>query len=218
VSSQAGLKEPTVPMLGFGTQFLDADLDGWPDLVMANGHVDDFQESGVPYRMRGQYFSNRGNGRFVELSPEQLGDYFRREQLGRGMARLDWNRDGREDFAVSNLDTPASLVTNQTRDAGHFLALQLRGVASSRDAIGTTVVVRVADRRLVRQLTAGDGFQACNQRQLVFGLAESEVVDEIEIRWPAGLRQKFEKVPADSEYIFVEGRTDPVRLPAAPRW
>src|SRR4029077_6465002 len=137
-------------MLGFGTQFLDADLDGWPDLVVANGHLDDLRRVGTPFRMRGQFFANTGEGRFAELPPTQLGDYFQTEQLGRGLARLDWNRDGREDFAVSNLDTPASLVTNRTTESGHFLALQLRGVQSSRDAIGTTVSALVGRRRLVR--------------------------------------------------------------------
>lgn len=213
-SGQARLKEPTVAMLGFGAQFLDGDLDGRPDLVVANGHVDDSHELGIPFRMRGQYFANRGHGQFVELPPAQLGDYFRDEQLGRGMARLDWNRDGREDFAVSNLDSPASLVTNLSSETGHFLALQLRGVQSSRDAIGATVVARVAGRSLVKQLTAGDGYQASNQRQLVFGLADDESVDELQIRWPSGREQRFQQVSGDCEYLLVEARPNLVRLPA----
>jgi tetratricopeptide (TPR) repeat protein len=213
VTAPAGLKEPTVPMLGFGTQFLDGELDGLPDLVMANGHVDDFRDIGIPYRMRAQYFTNLGAGRFAELPPEQAGDYFRIEQLGRGMARLDWNRDGREDFAVSNLDTPASLVTNQTQGAGHFLSLQLRGVQSSRDAIGTTVVLHVGERRVVRQLTAGDGYDASNQRQLVFGLGADEIAEELHVRWPAGQEQTFAHIPADSEYLLIEGRPILIRLP-----
>ena len=133
--------------------------------------------------------------------------------MGRGLARLDWNRDGREDFAVSNLDTPASLVTNRTAETGHFLALQLRGVQSNRDAIGTTVVANVGERRLFKQMTAGDGYQASNQRQLVFGLGEHRIIDEILIRWPSGREQKFSQVAGDVEYLLVEGRPELLRLP-----
>jgi Flp pilus assembly protein TadD len=214
VSSDARLKQPTSAMLGFGTQFLDGDLDGWPDLVLANGNVEDYRSMGVPFRMRGQYFANLGNGRFAELPGDQAGDYFCTEQLGRGMARLDWNRDGRDDFAVSNLDTRASLVTNTSAETGHFLVVQLRGVHSNRDAIGTSVVARVSGRTIVKQLTAGDGYQASNQRQVVFGLADDTSADELLIRWPSGQDQSFQQVQGDCEYLAIEGRPGLVRLPA----
>ena len=211
VSAQAGLKEPTLPMLGFGTQFIDGDLDGWPDLVVANGHVDDFREYGVPFRMRAQYFANLGNGRFVELPARQLGNYFQQELLGRGMARLDWDRDGREDFAVSNLDTPAALVTNRTPETGNFLALELRGVESNRDAIGAAVRIEAGGRSRWKWMTAGDGYESSNQKRLVFGLGNLTAADALSIRWPSGREQTFSKVAGDAEYILIEGR-DLVRL------
>ena len=213
-SSESGLKGPTAMLLGFGTQFLDADLDGWPDLVIANGHVDDYSKKGTPYRMRPLFFANRGRGRFAELPASELGEYFERELLGRGLARLDWNRDGREDFVVSHLDSPAALVTNQSRDTGHFLALQLRGVQSSRDAVGAVVRVTAAGRTRMQQITAGDGYYASNQKQLIFGLAEADSIDELQIRWPSGLEQNFTRVPADREFLLVEGRGQLHRLPS----
>jgi hypothetical protein len=213
VSSEARLKQPTSAMLGFGTQFLDGDLDGWPDLVLANGNVEDYRSMGIPFRMRGQYFANLGNRRFEELPATRLGNYFRTEQLGRAMARLDWNRDGRDDFAVSNLDTPAALVTNTSAATGHFLAVQLRGVQSNRDAIGARLEARVSGRTIVKQLTAGDGYQASNQRQILFGLADDQVVDELLIRWPAGQEQRFPQVRGDCEYLVIESRPGLIRLP-----
>jgi tetratricopeptide (TPR) repeat protein len=212
VSSSARLKEPSLAMLGFGTQFLDGDLDGWPDLVVANGHVDDFSSHGIPFRMRAQYFANRGQGRFDELPAEQLGGYFQQKLLGRGLARVDWNRDGREDFVVSNLDTPVNLVTNRTVGAGHFLALQLRGVASNRDAIGSVVRITVGGQSRSKQLTAGDGYLASNQRQLVFGMGDRIEADTLSIRWPSGLEQTFRNVGADREYLALEGRDELISL------
>jgi hypothetical protein len=199
--------------LGFGTQFIDADLDGWPDLVIANGHVDDYRKRGIDFRMRPQFFANLGNGRFTELPASELGDYFQRELLGRALARLDWNRDGREDFAVGHVDTPVALVTNQSPGTGHFLALQFRGVESSRDAVGAVVRVTAAGRTRMQQITAGDGYHCSNQKQLIFGLGEATHIEGLEVRWPSGLEQRFEPMPVDREYVIVEGRSQIAPLP-----
>jgi hypothetical protein len=195
-------------MLGFGTQFLDANLDGWPDLVVANGHVDDYSQKGIPYRMRPQFYANLGAGHFAEVPPSELGEYFESKRLGRGLARLDWNRDGLEDFAVSHLEMPASLVTNRSSPAGQFVALQLRGVRSNRDAVGAVVWATVRGRTQMQQITAGDGYYASNYKQLIFGLGAAERIDELHIRWPSGLDQEFHQVEADREYLLVEGRTE----------
>lgn len=211
----AGLREPSFLMLGFGTQFLDADLDGDPDLVITNGHVSDYTADGEPYQMRPQFLQNEGDGRFLELPAKLLGPFFESRRLGRGLARLDWNRDGREDFAVSHLDSPAALVSNGTEPTGRFLALRLRGVVGSRDAIGTTVRVTAAGRAMARQLTAGDGYYASNQRQLVFGLGSADRADTVSVRWPSGLEQTFKDVPCDREFVLIESQDRLHELPQA---
>ncbi|MBT4864323.1 MAG: tetratricopeptide repeat protein [Planctomycetaceae bacterium] len=213
MTQQAGLRDGSFAMLGFGTQFLDADLDGLPDLVVANGHVDDSGNDGAAYPMPPQYFRNIGGGRFVESPQSQLGPYFQAAHVGRSLARLDWNRDGREEFAVSHLESPVALLTNTTANAGNFVAIRLVGVESSRDAIGTSVTVTMGNRQHTQQLTAGDGYQASNQRQLVFGLAENENIDRIELHWPSGLKQVLESLSAGAEYLIVEGHPRPLRIP-----
>ena len=205
VTQPAGLAEPGRNLLGFGTQFLDADLDGHLDLLVANGHIDDYRRYGRPYRMPAQCFANNGNGRFTEQPAHQLGPYFSRKLLGRGLARVDWNRDGREDAVISHLDQPAVLLTNTTEQPGQFVAVRLRGVQSSRDAIGTTVLVHTQDRTMMRQLTAGDGYQASNERVLVFGLGRTGQVRRIEVRWPTGKNEAFDQIESDQEYLIVEG-------------
>lgn len=212
-STAAGLREPSLEMLGFGTQFLDAELDGWPDLVVANGHIDDFRHVGSPYAMRPQYFSNQGDGRFAELTGERLGTFFGEPRLGRGLARLDANRDGRDDFAVSHLDAPAAVVLNETRAAGHFFALRLVGTQSPRDAIGTRVTLVAKDRSWMQQLTAGDGYMASNQRRLSFGLGAARTLDELRIDWPSGKHQVWRQLAVDRELLAVEGREELTIVP-----
>lgn len=203
---EAGLYDPSLKMLGFGTQFLDGDLDGHLDLIVTNGHIDDLRDTGLPWRMPGQYFRNLGTGRFVEVSRKQLGRYFSGKHLGRGLARLDWNGDGREDIVISHLDSPVALLTNVTPAAGHFLTVELRGVQSNRDAIGTTVTALVGGHSLYRQMTAGDGFQCSNERRLTFGLGHRRHVERLTIRWPSGLVQTFADLPSDTHIRCVEGR------------
>ncbi|HXT59157.1 MAG TPA: FG-GAP-like repeat-containing protein [Pirellulales bacterium] len=209
---RARLYDPSFPMLGWGTQFLDGELDGNPDLMVMNGHINDLSHAGTPYKMPPQYFRNQGDGTFAELPGSTLGPYFEGKRLGRALVRLDWNRDGLEDVCATHVDTPAALLTNRTERHGRFLAVQLRGVHSDRDAIGTTVRVVAAGRTYVRQLTAGDGFQASNERQLVFGLGEADLVDELTVLWPAGLDQTLRDVSVDQTIVVVEGRKDSIQL------
>ena len=206
----AALHVPSLRLLGFGTQFLDADLDGDPDLVVANGHINDLEQGGADFQMRPQFFANR-NGRFVEVRAPDTGPYFDRKQLGRSLARLDFDRDGREDFVVSHLDAPVALLHNETPSAGHFLSIRLCGVQCDRDAIGATVTLVTANgMRRVRQVTAGDGYQCSNQWQLVFGLDDATTVRKLLVRWPSGDLQEFADAAADHELIIVEGRAEPV--------
>jgi tetratricopeptide (TPR) repeat protein len=211
-TAEFGLREGSLQMLGFGTQFIDGELDGWPDLIITNGHVQDRSAEGIPYKMQPQYYRNVAGEAFEELSAESLGPFFSGQYLGRGLARVDWNRDGREDIAISHIGSPAALLTNQTSPAGHFLALQLRGTRGSRDAIGAIARVKVGERTITRQLTAGDGYQASNQRQLVFGLGPAERIDSLEIRWLSGTQQTFNDLPVDAQYIALEGRDSLIRL------
>lgn len=200
----SGLQEPSRRKLGFGTQFLDLDLDGYPELFVANGHIDDLSRRNVPYEMEAQLFAGK-QGRFSLQVPTDSRPYFQEKRLGRSVAKIDWNRDGREDLLVGHLNSQYSLLTNSTH-GGNRITLRLIGIQSNRDAIGTTVEVECGDRRMIAQVTAGDGFQASNQRHLVFGLGNKERADRIQLRWPSGVKQELSSIEAGSELTVVEGR------------
>lgn len=199
------LFEPSRPFVGWGAQFLDADLNGTLDLVLTNGHVDDFQDQGARYKMRPQFFQNLNRGTFAELTAEQLGPFFTREYLGRGLARLDWNGDGRMDFAVSHMRDPAAIVTNTTTGAGHFINFRLHATTTARDAIGTEIDVETSVGRWSSQLVAGDGYMASNERMLQFGLGSAEFVSRVQITWPSGAVSVLEDLRADRTIELTEG-------------
>lgn len=198
------LHSPTMNVLGFGTQFLDMDLDGRLELFVSNGHVDDLRQHGRPYKMRPHLFQWNGQ-RFLKIDATALGPYFQKQRLGRSVARIDWNRDGRDDLVVGHLDGGSALLTNSSVPVGHFLSLRLFGVESNRDAIGTTIQVRIKKKTITRQLTAGDGYQASNERRLIVGVGNAKQIDELVVRWLSGKVQKFNNVSVSQEFWLVEG-------------
>lgn len=204
-SRAAGLYATTVDLLGFGTQFLDVDLDGRLELFVSNGHIDDWRQHGRAYDMPPLMFRKSRN-QLKRVDPAQLGPYFSAKWLGRAAARIDWNRDGREDLIVGHLGSDSVLLTNTTESVGRYLSLRLFGVESNRDAIGTTVRARIGQRTIVRQLTAGDGYQASNERRLIFGVGSADQIDELEVQWPSGAVQRFRNVATSQEMLLVEGR------------
>jgi len=199
----SGLVAPSLKMLGFGAQFLDAQNDGEADLVVLNGHIDDMTHAGMGYRMRSQFFLGNGQSRWMELVPNELGPYFERERLGRALALIDFNRDGRQDFVATDLEGPTSLVRNDSQ-SGNYLTIRLVGTKSHRDAIGTNVIVTVAGNQRSQQLVSGCGYMATNEKILHFGLGSAEQVDRIELDWPSGTRETYSNVQANTHWIAIE--------------
>ncbi len=202
----SGLFSSGFSSVGWGTQFLDADCDGLSDIVVANGHVDDYRDEGGEFHMLPLFFRNLGRGMFEQQDVAGPGGFFQTKYLGRGLSRFDWNRDGAMDFVVSNIRQPAAIVTNTSEKPGYFFNVRLHGTRSSRDAIGTIVSVTTANNTLTKQLTGGDGYMATNERVVQFGLAAQTEVDRLEIIWPSGTRFTADRLPANVTVHIVEGR------------
>lgn len=203
---QAGLHQPTLKLMGWGTQFVDGDLDGLLDILIANGHLDENTARDQPYRMRTQFFRNRGDQRFDVVAADQIGPYFERKHAGRAVARIDWNRDGADDVCITHVDRSVALLSNETLQRGHYLSLRLRGVTCSRDAIGSIVRATAGDQSWFRHLTAGDGFQSSNERKLTFGFGDRKSIDELTIYWPSGFEQTLPSLDLDTDILIIEGQ------------
>jgi len=201
----SGLVGPSVKMLGFGTQFIDAQCDGIADLIVLNGHVDDMSHMGAPFRMRAQYFVGDGKAKFVESRSPTNGAYFAEERLGRGLALIDFDRDGRQDFVATDLERPASLVRNES-EFGNYATIRLVGTTSHRDAIGAEVVATVAGRQMTHQLVAGCGYMVSNEKVIHIGLGEASKVERLYILWPSGIQQTYTDILANTHWLAIENQ------------
>lgn len=203
MTSRTGLSNPGFKHVGWGTQFLDANLDGEFDLVVTNGHFDNNPEEGVSLEMPLQFFVNKGEIKFEEYP--QAGQVFQEKFSGRSLVKLDWNRDGLLDFAVSTVNSPALLVTNRSTAAGNFLNVKLHARSSSRDAIGSRCTL-VSQRKLRTQiLTAGDGYQASNERLIQFACEKTDPPKELRVLWPSGAQTIVDQPELNSTLELFEG-------------
>ncbi|XZE21549.1 FG-GAP-like repeat-containing protein [Pirellulaceae bacterium SH449] len=200
---RAMLSEPSFAMVGFGTQAVDPLLDGNIDLVVTNGHLDRFDFKNQLYQMPPQYFRNDSRGVFQEASKSWQG-YWAGRYLGRAMAKVDWNRDGKEDLLISHLDSPVALLENQSSTVYQSISLRLVGTISSRDAIGTQVKIVDNQKEQIQILSAGNGYQCCNEKRIIFGTGATKKVPILEISWIGGVVERFEGVEVGN-WIAIEG-------------
>ncbi len=214
VTRQVDLRDSSYTMLGFGTQFADLDGDGWEDLLVSNGHVDQSTNSPGADMMKPQVFRNLNGQRFSEIPPEKCGSYFENTYLGRAVATLDWNKDGQLDFGISHIHAPFSLVTNRTPWSGQSFVMSVVGRRGAREATGAKIRVRIGGQNYFRFVIAGDGYLVTNEPKLFFAVPAGQQLEEIEIHWPGGQVQFWKSVAefAGEEVKFVEGRPQPYVL------
>ncbi len=199
---QSNLRDSGFMQLGFGTQFVDADLDGDLDLLVSNGHIDLTFATGEPDVMPPQFLENK-QGFFYEQPADFIGNYFAGKYLGRSVSLLDWDKDGLQDVVITHLDHPVALLTNQSEPVGKSLSLRLIGTQSNRDAIGARIKVQQNNAVQYFFLTSGDGYLSGNERRVYVGLPHNGKV-EITINWPSGITQSNTYSGVEKELTIVE--------------
>lgn len=194
--------------LAFGVFFFDYDLDGLPDILAANGHID--EEIGrvqprVQFRQPPLLFHNEGAKRFADATAA-AGPAFSRPIVARGAAHADHDHDGDLDVVLTTNHGPAYLFRNDGGNRNNWLAIRTRGVKSNRDGIGAIVRVQSASGRQWQMVRSGSSYASQSDLTLTFGLGADTTVATIEVEWPSGAKDRLTGVAANRRLIIEEGK------------
>jgi hypothetical protein len=187
VSYPSGIGSPSYLGLGWGIAFVDLDLDGWEDLIVARGHVYpqiDVLDIGTTFRQRNDVYRNLGDGTFADVS-DDAGPGLGTTHSSRVILPVDLDSDGDLDVLITSLNEAPALLRNDALDRS-WLAVDLTGRQSNRDGLGAKVTVLAGGRTQIRELRANASFAGAVLPIAHFGLGDASVVDRLEVRWPSG--------------------------------
>lgn len=204
-----------LPYLSFGCEFVDYDADGWPDALIANGHVQMRGKGLESMKESKQLLHNEGNGTFKDISgPAQTGD-LREPKIARGLAVGDFDNDGRLDALFTNQSDAPQLFRNLDKSRHHWVSFRTVGVKSNRDGLHAKFVVTAGGRPRIGTVRAGSSFLSVSDRRVYFGLGNTGQIEKVEVQWPSGTRDVLPKIAVDQSYIVTEGKGITGRLPSA---
>jgi hypothetical protein len=187
--------------------FFDFDNDGWPDLLLANGHVypeGDKQHLGSNFQEPKILYHNSGKGTFTDISAD-AGSGITKATSARGLAVGDLWNDGRLSAVIINMNSLPCLLVNQIKSANHWIAFRTTGTKSNRDGIGARISLQAGGRMRVDEVRSGSSYSSNSDIRVHFGLGPTDKVDFVQIRWPSGLLERFESLPVDRIHVLKEG-------------
>jgi hypothetical protein len=189
----SGLGSLTAQYVGWGSNFLDYDNDGRPDILIANGdahHLVGWESLLL------QNVCKDGVCKFID-AVDQGGAFFRTKIRARGSVVMDYDNDGRMDILITTMGDRAFLLHNRGSFGTHWITLDLQGTKSNRDGFGAKITLTAGGQTQYTEARCPSAFLGQSDRRVHFGLGPTQTIDSIEIRWPSGAVQTINNVKVD---------------------
>ena len=193
VSKSTGINAFHGLFVGFGTAFIDLDLDGDEDLVVANGHVLKYPPT-ASLRQLPLVLLNCDTERYERLEFASLDGYFATPHIGRGMAIGDLDGDGDSDLVISHIDEPVVLLKNNTPTGSSWFQVRLVGRTSNRDAIGAALTLHTSQGDQLRVIRGGGSYLSQRDPRVLWGIPASDNVEKLSVVWPSGIEQEVSPI------------------------
>lgn len=209
----SGVGLATLRFLSFGIGFIDYDGDGYQDLFVANGHVQDnvaLVDPSTSYEQQDLLLRNEGpdqweHCRFIDVSA-QVGLAALPARVSRGCAFGDYDDDGDVDILIANCGQQARLLRNDGGNANNWLTIKTVGTRSNRDGIGARIALRSGSLSQVKEVKGNYSYLSQSDLRLNFGLGTHTRVDELEISWPSGQVERLQNIGVNRFLTLVEGK------------
>jgi hypothetical protein len=208
----AGLGAHT-QFLGWGCGFLDFDNDGWPDILICNGHVYPEVEqlkTEAGYAQRKLLYRNLRNGHFADVS-FQAGSGISDPAASRGCAFGDFDNDGDIDVVINTVNDYPQLLRCDSKLDNNWIKVRTIGTKSNRSGIGARLVCvthvpgESKPHRQIDEVRSGGSYISQNDFRIHFGLGKVEKVDVLEIHWPSGQVDTMKDIKANQLVYVKEG-------------
>ena len=205
------------PKISWGPGLFDLDNDGDLDLFFANGHLNSVSGDN---RQSNLLFKNNGGGLFQDIS-HSSGILKTGQRIHRSAMFADYNNDGKVDMFITVngqqiedgkgntiLDPNQGrgvLLQNQSETNNNWIKIRLEGIKSNRDAYGSAVSIISNKIKQKQFLISGEGYFSSHAKELYFGIGQSNIIENVEIKWPNGLIQEFKDISPNQTIHFTEG-------------
>jgi len=187
--------------VGWGIQLSDFDADGDEDILIATGHA--LRHPTTTSRFQNPLLLRNDNNHFSNIASD-MGDYFSKKHLGRGVAACDLDNNGRVDSVISQMHEPAVVLACSGSVPANWVGLRLVGRRGTRDAIGARVVASTFGKPRLRMIKGGGSYLSSSDQRIVFHLPESQTQISVDITWPSGTKQSAVDLRAGEYHTILE--------------
>ena len=207
------------PNISWGPGLFDLDNDGDLDLFFANGHLNSVSGDN---RQENLLFENDGSGYFADIS-ESSGILSTGKRIHRSALFADYDNDGKVDIYITvngqqvedgsgniiydDNQGRGILFHNESETDNNWIKVRLEGIKSNRDGFGAVVIIQTNNGIQKQTLTSGQGYFSSNAKELYFGLNKADIINQIRIVWPSGIKQTYSDIPARQTIYVVEGKS-----------